>query len=80
VKRSSVFYWFTGVAIAAIAIGAAFYFDAAVRDFVAHHQNRALLHLMHNVIGRNISRWVSFSPELPGGAAIKNGRASFCRC
>ena len=48
-KRSSVFYWFTGVAIAAIAIGAAFYFDAAVRDFVAHHQNRALLHLMHNV-------------------------------
>ena len=48
-KRSSVLYWLVGILIAAIAIGAAFYFDAAVRDFVAHHQNRALLHLMHNV-------------------------------
>jgi membrane-associated phospholipid phosphatase len=49
VKRSSVFYWLTGILIAAIAVGAAFYFDDAMRSFIAQHQNRALLQIMHGV-------------------------------
>ena len=48
-KRSSVFYWLVGIVISAIAIGAAFYFDDAVRDFIAAHQNGAMLHFMRNV-------------------------------
>jgi membrane-associated phospholipid phosphatase len=49
VKRSAVFYWLIGIAIAAIAIAAAFYFDDTVRDFVAQHQSRAARNFMRNV-------------------------------
>jgi undecaprenyl-diphosphatase len=49
VKRSSVFYWLVGILIVAIAIGAAFYFDDAVREFIAQHQNPAVLHFMRGV-------------------------------
>jgi len=49
VKRSSVFYWLIGIVIAAITIAAAFYFDDAVRNFVAQHQNRVSRNFMHNI-------------------------------
>ncbi len=49
VKRSAVFYWLVGIVIAAILITAAFYFDNAVRDFVAQHQNLTMRNFMRNV-------------------------------
>jgi undecaprenyl-diphosphatase len=49
VKRSAVFYWLIGIVIAAILIAAAFYFDNAVRDFVAQHQNPTMRNFMRNV-------------------------------
>ena len=49
VKRSAVFYWLIGIAIAAIVITAAFHFDNAVRDFIANHQNPGLRNFMRNV-------------------------------
>ena len=48
-KRKSAFYWVIGIAIAAIAIAFAFYFDDAVRDFMAQHQNPAVREFMRNV-------------------------------
>ena len=48
-KRSTVFYWLIGIAIAAVIIAAAFYLDEAVRDFIAQHQNPAMRNLMRNV-------------------------------
>jgi len=49
VKRSSVFYWLIGIVIAAVTIAAAFYFDDAVRNFVAQHQNRVARNFMRNI-------------------------------
>jgi undecaprenyl-diphosphatase len=49
VKRGAIFYWMIGIAIAAIAIGAAFYFDDTVWAFIRQHQNRALYNFMRNV-------------------------------
>ena len=48
-KRSSVFYWLIGIVIAAVTIAAAFYFDDAVRNFVAQHQNRVSRNFMRNI-------------------------------
>src|SRR5215216_3239564 len=48
-KRSAVFYWLIGIAIAAIAIAAAFYFDGTVRNFIALHQSRTVNNFMRNV-------------------------------
>ena len=48
-KRAAVFYWLFGIAIAAIAIGAAFYLDDTVWHFILQHQNRALRSFMQNV-------------------------------
>ena len=48
-KRSTVFYWLIGIVITALAIALAFYCDAAVRDFIVLHQNRALRKLMQAV-------------------------------
>ena len=48
-KRRSIFYWLTGILIAAVVIGIAFYFDDAVRDFVSQHQNRTTRDFMRNV-------------------------------
>jgi membrane-associated phospholipid phosphatase len=48
-QRAAVFYWLIGIAIAAIAIGAAFYLDDAVWHFIMQHQSRAMRSFMHNV-------------------------------
>ena len=48
-QRAAVFYWLIGIAIAAIAIGAAFYLDDTVWHFIMQHQNRAMRSFMHNV-------------------------------
>ena len=49
VKRAAIFYWLVGIAIAAIAIGAAFYLDDTVWQFIRQHQNRAVRSFMQNV-------------------------------
>jgi len=49
VRHSSVFYWLIGIAIAAIAIGAAFYLDETVWQFIMQHQTPALREFMRNV-------------------------------
>jgi membrane-associated phospholipid phosphatase len=49
VKRQTVFYWITGIAFIAILVGAAFYFDGAVRDFIARHQSPPMRSLMRTV-------------------------------
>ena len=49
VKRSAVFYLLVGIVIAAIAIATAFYFDDAVRDFIAQRQNPVMRNFMRNV-------------------------------
>jgi len=56
VKRAAVFYWLIGIVIAAIAIATAFYFDDAVRDFMAQHQDPMM---------RNFMRSVSFYGDWP---------------
>src|SRR5437764_15091903 len=48
-QRAAVFYWLIGIAIAAIAIGAAFYLDDTVWHFILQHQSRAVRSFMHNV-------------------------------
>ncbi|MGH8099762.1 MAG: hypothetical protein ACREIW_00590, partial [Chthoniobacterales bacterium] len=47
-KRRWVSYCLAGI-IAAIVIGAAFYFDDAVRAFVAQHQDKTLRKLMEGI-------------------------------
>ena len=42
-------FWIITIVIAALAIGAAFYFDDAVRDFIAQHQDKMLHKLMERV-------------------------------
>ena len=64
-KRSSVFNWLIGIAIAAVTIAAAFYFDDAVRNFVAQHQNRVVRNFM-----RNISRFGDWPEHLAGGLIL----------
>jgi len=49
VKRATVFYWLIAIAIAAIAIGAAFYLDDTAWHFIMQYQNRAGRSFMHNV-------------------------------
>jgi membrane-associated phospholipid phosphatase len=49
VKRVAIFYWLIGIAVAAIAIGAAFYLDDIVWHFILQHQNRAVRSFMQNV-------------------------------
>jgi membrane-associated phospholipid phosphatase len=48
-KRAAFFYWLIGIAVAAIAIGAAFYLDDTVWHFILQHQSRAARIFMHNV-------------------------------
>ncbi|HEY4256577.1 MAG TPA: phosphatase PAP2 family protein [Candidatus Udaeobacter sp.] len=48
-KRAAIFYWLIGIAVAAMAIGAAFYLDDTVWHFILRHQNRAVRGFMHNV-------------------------------
>ncbi len=49
VKNSAVFYWLSGITIAAVAIGVSFCFDDAVWNFIRQHQNRGLYNLMRSV-------------------------------
>jgi len=49
VKRSAVFYWLIGIVIVAAIILTAFYFDDAVRDLMARHQNLSMRNFMRNV-------------------------------
>jgi membrane-associated phospholipid phosphatase len=49
VNRRKIFYWLIGIAIAVIAIGAAFYLDDTVWHFILQHQNRTARSFMHNV-------------------------------
>jgi undecaprenyl-diphosphatase len=44
-----MFCWLIAIAIAAIAIGAAFYFDGTVWEFIRAHQNPAVYNFMRNV-------------------------------
>ena len=48
-KHRALFYWLIGIALAAIIITAAFYFDDAVRNFIAQHQNPSVRNFMRNV-------------------------------
>ena len=48
-KRAAVFYWLTGILIAAIIIAVAFYFDVSVANFMATHQGAAIRSFMQNV-------------------------------
>ena len=48
-KHSAVLLWLIGIAIAAVAIGASFYFDDAVWNFIQQHQNRGVYDFMRNV-------------------------------
>jgi membrane-associated phospholipid phosphatase len=49
VRRAAIFYWLVGIAIAAIAIGAAFYLDDTIWHFIQQHQNPTVRNFMHNV-------------------------------
>jgi undecaprenyl-diphosphatase len=48
-RRDAVFYWLLGIAIAAIAIEAAFYLDDTAWNFITHHQSLAVRNFMRNV-------------------------------
>jgi undecaprenyl-diphosphatase len=61
VKRAAVFYWIIGIAVAAVAIAAAFYLDESVWNFIMHHQNRAI---------RNFMRYVSLFGNWPLHVAL----------
>jgi len=63
VKRAAVFYWLIGIVIAAIAIATAFYFDDAVRDFIAQHQ------MMRNFM-RNVSLYGDWPSHLVLGLLL----------
>ncbi len=47
--KRAVFYWLIGIVISAIAIGIAFHFDDAVRDFIAQHQDPTMRNFMCKV-------------------------------
>jgi len=49
VKERAVFCWTLGIVIAVIAIAVAFYFDATVAAFMAHHQSPGMRSFMRNV-------------------------------
>jgi membrane-associated phospholipid phosphatase len=61
VKRSAVLYWLIGIAIAAMVIAAAFYFDDSVWNFIRQHQTRAM---------RSFMRGVSFVGDWPSHVAL----------
>lgn len=46
-KYSAVFYWLTGIIIAATAIALSFHFDDSVRAFMMQHQTAAMHAFMH---------------------------------
>ena len=60
-KRGTALYWLIGIAIAATAIAASFYFDESVRHFMVQHQNPAM---------RSFMRYVSLLGDWPLHAAV----------
>ena len=48
-KRSQILYWLIGIAVAAVLIAGAFYFDGAARSWIGQHQTRTLKVFMRNV-------------------------------
>jgi undecaprenyl-diphosphatase len=56
VKRAPIFHWLIGIAIAAMAIAASFYFDDSVRHFIMQHENPTM---------RNFMRYVSLFGDWP---------------
>ena len=48
-KRARIFYWIIGVITTSVAIGASFYFDDSVWNFIQQHQNRSVYNFMRNV-------------------------------
>jgi membrane-associated phospholipid phosphatase len=49
VNRRALFYWLIGIMIAVAVISIAFVLDQPIRDFIAHHQNRAVHNFMRRV-------------------------------
>ena len=64
-KHSAVLNWLIGIAIAAVAIGASFYFDDAVWNFIQQHQNRGMYNFM-----RNVSRFGDWWPHAVVGLIL----------
>ena len=64
-KRAALFCWVIGIAITAIAIATAFYFDDAVRNFIAQHQGPAMRNFM-----RNVSRFGDWPEHLALGLVL----------
>jgi membrane-associated phospholipid phosphatase len=65
VKRSTVLYWLIGIAIAAMAVGASFYFDDTVWIFLRQHQDRGVYNFM-----RNVSRFGDWPSHVALGLAL----------
>jgi membrane-associated phospholipid phosphatase len=75
VKRTAVFYWVIGVAIAALAIAASFYFDDAAWTYLREHRNRGIYNFMRNV--SRFGDWplhVALGLLLLGAAWIRGSR------
>ena len=64
-KRTALFCWVIGIAITAIAIATAFYFDDAARNFIAQHQDPAMRNFM-----RNVSRFGDWPEHLALGLLL----------
>jgi membrane-associated phospholipid phosphatase len=65
VKRSQIVYWLIGLAVAAVLIGVAFYFDGAVRHWIGQHQSRTL-----KIFMRNVSRLGDWSEHFAVGIGL----------
>lgn len=64
-KRSQIVYWLIGLAVAAVLIGVAFYFDGAVRHWIGQHQSRTL-----KIFMRNVSRLGDWSEHFAVGIGL----------
>lgn len=64
-KIAPVWKWLIIVVLAVIAIGSAFHFDAAVRQWVVEHSNRTAKHLM-----RNVSRYGDWPEHILAGLLL----------
>ena len=78
-KRAALFYWLLGIVLVVAAIIAAFYFDAAVAQFMASHQTPAMRSFMRNV-SRFGDWWSHFLVGLAGaGIAWQRGNKKWTR-
>jgi membrane-associated phospholipid phosphatase len=75
VKHSAILYCLIGIAIAAAAVGAAFYFDETVWTFLRQHQNHGVYQFMRNVSRFGDWPWhVALGLLLLGTAWIRGSR------